>query len=136
MDGQQQDQNAQDQQITIDDKYINESITKALELNNKALEDRFNKLKEENENLKAEKRKYEIMKELEENNLPNSCMNLLSIYDESEILSQKIQVLNDLVKEITKKVRDEVIESGRYAPPHNTDTKVSIQSAFEKAVRG
>ena len=118
MDG--QDQNAQEQQITIDDKYINDSIAKALELNNKVLEDRFNKLKEENENLKAEKRKYEIMKELEDNNLPNSCMNLLSIYDESEILSQKIQVLNDLVKEITKKVRDEVIESGRYAPPHNT----------------
>lgn len=136
MDGQQQDQNAQEQQITIDDKYINDSIAKALELNNKVLEDRFNKLKEENENLKAEKRKYEIMKELEDNNLPNSCMNLLSIYDESEILNQKIQVLNNLVREITKKVRDEVIEGGRYAPPPNADTRVSIQSAFEKAVRG
>ena len=121
---------------TIDDNYLQEQINKALEENNKALEERFRTLQEQNKKLQEDKRRYELIKLLDENSLPLTCIDLLNTTDDPEVITSKITIMKSLINEGITRGREDRINSNRYVPPTDSNKKIRTVSAFEKAVRG
>lgn len=122
---------------TIDDNYLQEQINKALEENNKTLEERFKSLQEQNKQLQEDKRRYELIKLLDENKLPLSCVDLLNVNDDPEVITSKIAVINSILQDGIKRGRDERINHNRYVPPaagghfkNKNNTNKSFYNAF------
>ena len=124
------------QEPTIDDNYLQEQINKALEENNKNLEERFKALQEQNKQLQEDKKRYELIKLLDDNKLPISCIDLLNVTDDPDVVTSKIAIMNSLINEGVTRGREDRINSNRYVPPTDSNKKIRTVSAFEKAVRG
>ena len=121
---------------TINEDFLQEQINKALEENNKTLEERFKALQEQNKKLQEDKRRYELIKVLDENKLPITCIDLLNINDDPDVVTSKITIMKSLITEGITRGREDRINSNRYVPPTDSNKKIRTVSAFEKAVRG
>ena len=108
---------------TIDDNYLQEQINKALEENNKNLEERFRNLQEQNKQLQEDKRRYELIKLLDENKLPVTCIDLLNTTDDPDVVNSKIAIIKTILAEGITRGRDERINQNRYVPPAGGDFK-------------
>ena len=108
---------------TINEDFLQEQINKALEENNKNLEERFKALQEQNKQLQEDKKRYELIKLLDDNKLPISCIDLLNVTDDPEVITSKIAIINSILAEGIKRGRDERINQNRYVPPAGGDFK-------------
>ena len=108
---------------TINEDFLQEQITKALEENNKTLEERFKSLQEQNKQLQEDKRRYELIKVLDENKLPISCIDLLNTTDDPDVVTSKITIMKSLINEGVARGREDRINQNRYVPPAGGDFK-------------